>query len=215
MDNSDLLSLIKEQLSHPLPGIESQLRMSPKHRAEELKDAQSKISNAKRSGVMLLLYNANDDVKLVCIRRSDYVGIHAGQMGLPGGRYEELDRNTLQTALRETEEEIGVSGNNIEIAGRLSGLYIPPSNFYVDPYVGFLKQKPVYHIDVREVKAVEEISLNELLKESAVKTKEFKTHGKESKTQAPYYEIGNVEIWGATAMILSEFLEIVKRATNK
>jgi 8-oxo-dGTP pyrophosphatase MutT (NUDIX family) len=202
---------LKLRLSRPLPGILSHLKMAPEHRARELDEASSQQLTAKKSAVMILFFIDNQQkAKIIFIRRSDYVGIHAGQMGLPGGRYEESDENTLITALRETTEEIGIPSEKIEVLGKLSGIYIPPSNFYVDPYIGFLSEKPEYAIDTREVKEVIEICLSDLMSDNAVQYKHFVTHGKSQTTLAPYYLIDNVEIWGATAMIVSELIDIIK-----
>jgi 8-oxo-dGTP pyrophosphatase MutT (NUDIX family) len=210
IDFTDIQSL-KLRLSKPLPGITSHLKMAPEHRAKELEDASSQKPTAKKSAVMILFFiDKQKNTKIIFIRRSDYVGIHAGQMGLPGGRYEEEDKDTLITALRETTEEIGISAEKIEVVGKLSGIYIPSSNFFVDPYIGFLKEKPEYTIDAREVKEVVEINLSDLIKEDAVRYKHFVTHGKSQTTLAPYYLIDNVEIWGATAMIISELIDIIK-----
>lgn len=210
IDFKDIQSL-KLRLSEPLPGITSHLKMAPEHRAKELEDASLKKPAAKKSAVMILFFiDKQKNTKIIFIRRSDYVGIHAGQMGLPGGRYEEADKETLITALRETTEEIGIPAKKIEVLGKLSGIYIPPSNFFVDPYIGFLKEKPEYTIDAREVKEVVEINLSDLIKEDAVRYKHFVTHGKAQTTLAPYYLIDNVEIWGATAMIISELIDIIK-----
>ena len=206
------LHQLEEKLNKPLKGMASQLLMAPKHRLAEMEDAKNKIKHARYSGVMILFFvNDNEELCIVFIRRSDYVGIHAGQMGLPGGRYEEKDENTLQTALRETFEEIGVESEKIKVIGRLTGLYIPPSNFHVDPYIGFLAEKPDYKIDTREVKNVVELKLSDFFSANAIQWKDFKTHGSEKLTSAPFYKIGETEIWGATAMIISELLDMLKQ----
>ena len=206
------LHQLEEKLNKPLKGMASQLLMAPKHRLAEMEDAKNKIKHARYSGVMILFFvNDNEELCIVFIRRSDYVGIHAGQMGLPGGRYEEKDENTLQTALRETFEEIGIEPEKIKVIGRLTGLYIPPSNFHVDPYIGFLAEKPDYKIDTREVKNVVELKLSDFFSANAIQWKDFKTHGSEKLTSAPFYKIGETEIWGATAMIISELLDMLKQ----
>ena len=202
------LHQLEEKLNKPLKGMASQLLMAPKHRLAEMEDAKNKIKHARYSGVMILFFvNDNEELCIVFIRRSDYVGIHAGQMGLPGGRYEEKDENTLQTALRETFEDIGIEPEKIKVIGRLTGLYIPPSNFHVDPYIGFLAEKPDYKIDTREVKNVVELKVSDFFSANAIQWKDFKTHGSEKLTSAPFYKIGETEIWGATAMIISELLD--------
>ncbi len=206
------LHQLEEKLNKPLKGMASQLLMAPKHRLAEMEDAKNKIKHARYSGVMILFFvNDNEELCIVFIRRSDYVGIHAGQMGLPGGRYEEKDENTMQTALRETFEEIGIEPEKIKVIGRLTGLYIPPSNFHVDPYIGFLAEKPDYKIDTREVKNVVELKLSDFFSANAIQWKDFKTHGSEKLTSAPFYKIGETEIWGATAMIISELLDMLKQ----
>lgn len=206
------LHQLEEKLNKPLKGMASQLLMAPKHRLAEMEDAKNKIKHARYSGVMILFFvNDNEELCIVFIRRSDYVGIHAGQMGLPGGRYEEKDENTMQTALRETFEEIGIEPEKIKVIGRLTGLYIPPSNFHVDPYIGFLAEKPDYKIDTREVKNVVELKVSDFFSANAIQWKDFKTHGSEKLTSAPFYKIGETEIWGATAMIISELLDMLKQ----
>ena len=206
------LHQLEEKLNKPLKGMASQLLMAPKHRLAEMEDAKNKIKHARYSGVMILFFvNDNEELCIVFIRRSDYVGIHAGQMGLPGGRYEEKDENTLQTALRETFEDIGIEPEKIKVIGRLTGLYIPPSNFHVDPYIGFLAEKPDYKIDTREVKNVVELKVSDFFSANAIQWKDFKTHGSEKLTSAPFYKIGETEIWGATAMIISELLDMLKQ----
>ena len=206
------LHQLEEKLNKPLKGMASQLLMAPKHRLAEMEDAKNKIKHARYSGVMILFFvNDNEELCIVFIRRSNYVGIHAGQMGLPGGRYEEKDENTLQTALRETFEEIGIEPEKIKVIGRLTGLYIPPSNFHVDPYIGFLAEKPDYKIDTREVKNVVELKVSDFFSANAIQWKDFKTHGSEKLTSAPFYKIGETEIWGATAMIISELLDMLKQ----
>jgi len=207
------LHQLEEKLNKPLKGVASQLLMAPNHRLAELEEAKHKIKHARYSGVMILFFvNDDEELCIVFIRRSDYVGIHAGQMGLPGGRYEEKDENTQQTALRETFEEIGIEPEKIKVIGRLTGLYIPPSNFHVDPYIGFLSEKPDYKIDTREVNNVVELKVSDFFSTDVIQWKDFKTHGSEKLTSAPFYKIGDIEIWGATAMIISELLDMLKQS---
>ena len=108
------------------------------------------------------------------------------------------------------EEEIGISAEKIEILGVLSDLYVPPSNFMVRPFVGYLHQKPVYTTDTREVKSVHEIALSTLMDEAIIREKTFTAHGTRSEIRAPYYHAGDVHIWGASAMILTEFIETIR-----
>lgn len=200
---------IKKKLSGSLPGMISHLKMAPEHRAEELLHARTGDFHPKLSAVMILLFYEEDDLRVVFIRRSEYVGIHSGQIAFPGGRYEESDRDLGVTALRETEEEIGVEAGLIEVLGQLSDLYVPPSNFLVRPVVGFLRKRPVYVVDEREVQEVLEFGFEDFLEEKVIGRKEFPAHNSTGKTGAPCFDMNGIVIWGATAMILTELLDVL------
>lgn len=200
---------IKQKLNRDLPGLSSHLKMAPANRIHELKNSEMQIKTAKKSAVMILLYPHNNQLKVVFIRRSFYVGIHAGQIAFPGGRYEEFDIEIKNTALREIEEEIGIHSDNIEVIGRISDIYVPPSNFLISVFVGYLNGKPQYKIDEREVNEIIEIDLSEFFQENLVDNKEFVVPSSSISVLAPYYKVGNIELWGASAMVMSEFLDIV------
>ena len=129
---------LKLKLSGKLPGIHSHIKMAAQHRAEELKNKLDLIQNARKSAVMILFFLEDKELKMIVIRRSVYVGIHSGQIAFPGGRYEEEDGDVRVTSLREIQEEIGIPEDKIEIIGRLSDIYVPPSNFLISIFVGFL-----------------------------------------------------------------------------
>jgi len=200
---------IKQRLNQELPGLSSHLKMAPANRIHELKNQEKKFLNAQKSAVMLLLFNEQNKLKVIFIRRSFYVGIHAGQIAFPGGRYEDFDIEIKNTALREIEEEIGLHSENIEVIGRISDIYVPPSNFLISVFVGYLPQKPQYKIDEREVNEIIEIELSEFFKEDSIIEKEFIVPSTNSKVLAPYYKVGNIELWGASAMVMCEFLDII------
>jgi len=200
---------IKQRIKQELPGQVSHLKMAPANRIHELKNQEKKILNAQKSAVMLLLFNEQNKLKVIFIRRSFYVGIHAGQIAFPGGRYEDFDIEIKNTALREIEEEIGLHSENIEVIGRISDIYVPPSNFLISVFVGYLPQKPQYKIDEREVNEIIEIELSEFFKEDSIIEKEFIVPSTNSKVLAPYYKVGNIELWGASAMVMCEFLDII------
>jgi len=200
---------IKQKLNQDLPGILSHLKMAPANRIHELKDLEKQIKTAMKSAVMILLYPHNNQLKVVFIRRSYYVGIHAGQIAFPGGRYEDFDIEIKNTALREIQEEIGLNSENIEVIGRISDIYVPPSNFLISVFVGYLPQKPQYKIDEREVNEIIEIELSEFYKKDNILEKEFVVPSTSTSVFAPYYKVGNIELWGASAMVMSEFLDII------
>lgn len=163
----------------------------------------------KLSSVLILLLERRGKIFFVVTQRQEYDGVHSGQISLPGGQFEQNDLNLEKTAIRETQEEIGISIDKISVLGKLSDLYIPPSNFKVTPYVGVIFENPMYKKDELEVAKIIEVPIDELLDESNVKIKSF--YGTSGlKIEAPYFHVQDIEIWGATAMILSEFKEILK-----
>lgn len=201
--------IIKQKLSEPLPGLASHLKLAPTSRAKEIANYNGKIIDAKKSAVMILLFHEEGDLKVIVIRRSFYVGIHAGQIAFPGGRYEEEDGNVENTAIREIEEEIGISSDKIQVLGRLTDIYVPPSNFLISIFVGYLDQRPIYKIDEREVAEVIEIDFNDFYKENIIHEKEFLVPSMQSSTKALYYQVGNIELWGASAMVMTELLDVL------
>lgn len=200
---------LRLKFQNPLPGITAHLKMAPDHRALELQAVENHEYHPKLSAVLVILFHENEKLKIVFIRRSEYVGIHSGQMAFPGGRYEEEDGDLKVTALREVEEEIGVRTETLEILGQLSDLYVPPSNFMVRAFVAYAYQRPVYQKDEREVQEIIEFELKDFYRQDIIKRKDFPAHNRSGKTSAPYYEMNGVVIWGATAMMMAELLEVL------
>jgi len=198
-----VVSEIKKRLREPLPGKSAQFQMAPSFRISITKKDVS-----AQAGVMVLLYPNPTQLHLVLIKRTEYPGTHSGQISFPGGKFEKTDQSFIETALRETEEEIGVKMSDIEILGQLTPLYIPASEFEVYPVVGFTKSMPLFRIDKNEVQYLIETDLDFLLNPS---TKSIKLYTiEEYQGDVPYFNIEGNEVWGATAMILNEFLEIIK-----
>lgn len=159
--------------------------------------------NAKKSAVLLLFYPEENGLHFPLIERTAYPGVHSKQIGLPGGAWEQSDPDYIATALRETEEEIGVSRQNIEVLGLLSSLYIPPSNFWVQPVVGFIQARPAFVPDPNEVEQVITAALSPLLGENAAVESKVQ-HSSGMHLTVPSYIIGGHVVWGATAMMISE-----------
>jgi hypothetical protein len=141
--------------------------------------------------------------------RPRYPGVHSGQISLPGGKVEPTDQDLAETALRESKEEIGVNPENIRLLGNLTNLYIPPSNFMVTPFVGYQSVRPVFKPDPSEVAEIIEVSLDSFLDNSIIRQKRMKL-ALGLTMKVPAYCIGSHVIWGATAMILSEFRVIIE-----
>ncbi|MGA3013210.1 MAG: CoA pyrophosphatase [Bacteroidales bacterium] len=209
---SEFIDSLKSALALPLPGTQAQLKMTSNRRLREMMDMQQ-MDKAIKSSVLILLYPGRENSlpTFVVTLRQTYNGIHSGQISLPGGRFESSDKDLLETALRETNEEIGVDPFAISVIGKLTELYIPPSNYIVQPFVGFTVKYPEFHIQQTEVEKIFEIDVTQLMDESAIMEKEvFTTSGQLS---APSFAIDRSIIWGATAMILSEFKEILRKTS--
>lgn len=206
MDFEALISGINERLAFPLPGNVAQVRMSSIRRIAEL--ARKEPKDYVKSSVLILLYPSGDEICFVVILRPDYNGVHSGQISLPGGKFEDSDKSLQFTALREVYEEIGVAPEQIQILGQLTDLYIPPSNFMVTPFIGFTRSRPRFEADPSEVAKIIEIRLSELSNRNNIKNRKVRIiFGLWIKV--PCWVIDGNIIWGATAMILSEFQELL------
>ena len=203
------IDILKQKLNAPLPGKSSHLKMAPLNRAKALSNNAIDVAAAKQSAVLILLFKQNDVLKMIVIRRSNHVGIHAGQIAFPGGRYEDDDLTVLNTALREIHEEIGITKDEVEVLGRLSDIYVPPSNFLISVFVGFLNKKPNYKLQQSEVAEVIEIPFNTFLQPDIIKHKNFYVSEIKDPSYAPYYDVPNASIWGASAMVISELIDVL------
>ncbi len=170
-----------------------------------------KHKNPPREGaVMILFFEEEGTVKFPLIQRPKYEGIHSGQMALPGGKSELDDRDLRHTALRETEEEIGVNSAKIEVFGELSSFYVVASNFQVLPVLGFMDHKPDFIPDNREVDQVVLAQTDHIISNEALKRKNVEA-ANGFHLDSPYFDVNGKVVWGATAMMLSELVEIMKK----
>ena len=202
----DLEEKLKESLNKPLPGEEAQQRMSATPKAPS--NFRFDWDHPPKPGaVLILLYPENERVFFPLIRRSEYGGVHSGQISLPGGKMEEGDSDLVSTALREAQEEIGIQIEEVTILGKLTPLFVYASNFDILPVVGLMHSKPVFDLDQREVVEVIETDISDLQIQVEVKTTELSV--RDFLIEAPYYDVNDQVVWGATAMILSEFLEVL------
>ncbi len=204
MDSSTFIVKLKNQLKENLPGEAAQLKMAPSYR--HLFPMNEKEGDA---GVMILLYPASGKLTTVFMKRTEYPGIHSGQISFPGGRFEQEDIDLQTTALRETEEEFGINAQTIDVLGKLTSLLIPVSRIEVHPFVGYLPQRPMFLPNPEEVASLIEVKIFDLLNASIIKTKPHRY--KDFNGSIPYYEIDENHVWGATAMILAEFTEVIRK----
>lgn len=212
MELTDLVNVLESALKGPLPGRLGQQEMAPLP-LEEARFDRFRMEHARKGAVLLLICPSTTGVQIPFIKRASYAGVHSGQIALPGGKMEPDDHDLRITAVRETEEEIGVDRRKIQLLGALSDLYIPPSNFYIRPFIGFTSEVPLFKPDAREVERLICSDFDALIDERNKKRKSFPIPSG-GEIMAPYFEIDREVVWGATAMILSEFLLLWKNRGN-
>lgn len=183
--------------------MSSQQKMAPEHRNR----FQPKESITE-AAVLILLYPKKDEFHIVFMKRPSYPGVHSNQVSLPGGRREAYETDLKQTALRETAEELGIEVSAIEILGQLTPLIIPVSSYKVVPFVGILSNEPSFSPDPEEVKYLLEVSVSDILDPAFIKHEYWDFQ--DTKVNVPFFNWKGEKVWGATAMILSEFIDILK-----
>jgi 8-oxo-dGTP pyrophosphatase MutT (NUDIX family) len=206
MELSRLVGYLQKKLIEPLPGKKAHFEMIPSTRLREFYPIPE---TARKSSVLLLLFEKQETIYTLLILRPAYNGVHSAQVSFPGGSYSDEDLTPENTALRELEEETGISRTQIKIIGSLSELYIPPSNFVVKPFVGFTNESFNLTPDSVEVEEIYQVELKELIGNKNIKTKTIRIQsGAEFIT--PFYDVCGLTVWGATAMMLREFSEICR-----
>lgn len=210
MDFQDFLAILPKLVTVPLPANEAHFKMAPIERIHFLENLDTETLNPKIAAVMMLLYPKNTKTHLVLIVRNSYEGVHSSQISFPGGKYELLDQNFETTALRETQEEIGVHSNKMEIIMPFTSLYIPPSNFMVHPFLGFCNEEIIFVPDPKEVVEIIELPLTTFLNDDLLIHTEMNTSYANT-VFTPAFKINEHIVWGATAMMLSELKEVLKK----
>ena len=184
--------------------------MVPPFRQELLRKQKDAIKHAKKAGVMALFYpNINQRTSLALILRKTYKGVHSAQVAFPGGKLEDQDKSLQDAAVRETFEEIGVPLKDIEVIKTLTQVYIPPSNFYVQPFIGISQRTPKFIKQEDEIEAIIEVDLMDLLDDKQLITKTVSTSYSVD-VEVAAFKLNNYTVWGATAMILSEIKDLLK-----
>jgi len=203
----NIIDRLRIELNNPLPGESAFRRVLPPDRTL---DPPSGITEINQAAVLMLLFPRKGKLSTVFIRRPSFMKFHAGQIALPGGQFEPEDKNLTETALREAAEEIGINSGQVEIIGRLSTLYVRISNFSIHPFIGWSSVVPSFHLDTNEVADIHIISVDDLLNPEILQDRKVETsHGL---NEFPGFHLDDIFIWGATAMILSEFIEVYKKA---
>ncbi len=195
--------IIKKALAGNLSGIDSHQKMMPPNR--KFRDAHSDKKRMKPSSVLLLIFPDNNELYICLIKRPSNMTHHANQIAFPGGKIE-TGESALETALRETAEEVGINSEEIEILGTLSDLFVDVSGFLIHPFVGWTAKKPDFIINNDEVQKVvlfPFFKFRDNLEETELETIS-------GILKIPCFHFDGEIIWGATAMILSELLDTIE-----
>lgn len=211
MDFQDFLEYVPKLVEVALPASDAHYKMAPPERIEILKNLEKESKNPKFAAVMMLFYPKKGRTHLVLIVRNSYEGVHSAQIAFPGGKYESKDETFENTALRETHEEIGIHPDIIDIVRSFTHLYIPPSNFMVYPFLGICREEIIFIPDAVEVANIIELPLSDFLSDEIIVNTEMSTSYAENSIM-PAFKINEHIVWGATAMILSELKEVLKKA---
>jgi 8-oxo-dGTP pyrophosphatase MutT (NUDIX family) len=197
-----------------LPGEEAQFIMAPEGR-KAFPSPSENVGKAKDSAVMLFIHkNEEGEASIFLIERKKYLGIHSGQISFPGGKKDETDESLLLTAMRESKEEIGIQPEQYEVIQNLSPLYVPASHFMIFPYLSVVVEKPQLKLHEREVEKFFEVPLSIFFDPENLKTMKMKFFSG-NEYNVPYYDIDGSVLWGATAMIMSEFVVMLKNSIEK
>lgn len=198
------MAQLESRLKQALPGIEAHRLMVNKDRLGA--GYNPNPEHAKKSAVMVLLFPKGKELYTVVIQRTVDGGPHSGQISFPGGKFEQEDLNLVETAKRECFEEIGIDPSKLKVLGALSKLYIPVSNYMVQPVVAYLANEPNFVLQRSEVQQVVLLPIDQVFSPSSKTVTSLKI--KDNLLTVPVYLIEDCMIWGATAMIFSE-LEVV------
>lgn len=196
-----------------LPGESAHELMFPTKRKEETY-ALIAAKDYRESAVAIILFEKEEKVNFVLIQRPDYNGAHSGQVAFPGGKMEKSDENLSHTAKRESREEIGVKESDLQEIGPLTPIYIPVSKFRVSPYIYWWPGGYEFVGDEREVDEILEVELSALLEEDRIKSTHFKVGGGLTLKDIPFFDLAEKRVWGATAIILSEFRAVLQQLAS-
>lgn len=210
MDFQAFLEYVPKIMEAALPAKKAHYKLAPLYRITDMEKLESQSKNPKIAAIMMLLYPKNDMTYLVLIVRNSYDGVHSAQIAFPGGKFEPEDTTYEITALRETFEEIGIHPDSIEIVKQFTRLYIPPSDYLVYPFLGICKEEILFIPDASEVAAVIELPLAVFLDDKVMVNVEIST-SYANNIMVPAFKIEEHIVWGATAMMLSELKDVLKK----
>ena len=205
MDFQHFITQLEITITNYLPGEESQQKMRVNY--DQSIELPFSKNNSTASAVLILLYLEDNEIHFFLTKRSNELEHHKGQISLPGGTQEENEELT-HTALRETQEEIGINKTSISIIGSMTPLFVPVTGFMIHPFIGYSSNKLEPTPDPSEVEAIFSVKISDLLNETNQTIEKRNIRGYD--VEVPYFKLNNYEVWGATSMILSEFRDLIK-----
>ena len=202
---SEFIKAIKKKLSSKLPGTIEHDSMLGKPLNK--KYITSKVlTHYTSASVLILIFPHKNIWNFFLTKRTNKLKYHKGQISLPGGT-KNIDETLEQTALRETEEEIGVNKLDVSLIGKLTPYKVPVTPFKIFPFVGWTKTKPYTCPNVNEVQKIITVSVDSLINKKNKKNKKISI--KDTDVSIPYFELASEHVWGATGCILNEFKKIL------
>ena len=210
MDIHTLKIKLAQHLVKELPGKPAQKIMLTKPRNPINYSSNSECPNP--AAVLILLFPVKQDIRFFLTKRTNVVQYHKGQISLPGGAWEEGEQ-LWGTALRETNEEIGVREDHIQFIGELTPLFVPVTGFLIHPFVGWMDDEPETSPDPTEVESLFSASVLSLTDQNSCQCEERTIRG--HVFDVPYFQLNREKVWGATSMILSEFKTVLKEVIDE
>jgi 8-oxo-dGTP pyrophosphatase MutT (NUDIX family) len=199
---------LRRRLAKPLPGRDAQLRMAPR---PLLRSDEALASTLRPAAALLLLYEHDHAWHVPLTVRGSALRHHTGQVSLPGGRLDHPDESVQEAALREAHEEIGVRPAEVDVLGHLTSIPVYVSGHLLQPVVGVAWERPAFVVAEPEVERLIELPLSRLLEKDAVAWEErMRSLPPSGLMNVPYFAVEGARVWGATAMVLAEFIAVLE-----
>jgi 8-oxo-dGTP pyrophosphatase MutT (NUDIX family) len=204
------LAGLRRQVEGPLPGHDAFMALSG-YKRPDLASVMAQVPPPRASAVLIALHPHQGELHTVLMVRPEYDGVHAGQVGFPGGHREPMDADDAATALREFQEEMGADVAAFEVLRALTPVYIPPSRSLVIPVLAYVPELGPLAPDPREVAAVIHTPVAHLLRDDILKRTRVHVRTVGQAMQVPYWDVQGHVVWGATAMMIAELRELFLR----